>query len=104
MVFRNKHICINLVVVYLHLIALKKYNTKIEGCVRPPSRLLPKEHTGLPKGIQGHQNSCYIDATLYGMFAFSDAFDGLFLTKEINRTNQQLQETIQQNIVNPLRV
>jgi len=64
---------------------------------------VPTEHIGLPKGIQGQQNSCYLDATLYGMFAFSDAFDGLFLEREIGGTNHEIQEIIQQNIVYPLR-
>ena len=83
---------------------MEKFKAKIEDCVRPSSRLLLKEHTGLPKGIQGQQNSCYLDATLYGMFAFSDAFDGLFLMKRIGQENQKLQEIIQQDIVYPLRM
>lgn len=30
---------------------------------------------GRMKGIQGHRNSCYLDATLYAMFVQSTAFD-----------------------------
>ena len=82
---------------------MEKHKAKIETCVRPPNMLVPTEHIGLPKGIQGQQNSCYLDATLYGMFAFSDAFDGLFLEREIGGTNREIQEIIQQNIVYPLR-
>ena len=26
---------------------------------------------GRNKGIQGHQNSCYLDATLFAMFSFT---------------------------------
>ena len=33
--------------------------------------------TGRNKGIQGHQNSCYLDATLFSMFTFSSVFDSL---------------------------
>ena len=83
---------------------MEKFKAKIKKCVRSPSRLVPKQHTGLPKGIQGQQNSCYLDATLYGMFAFSDAFDGLFLEREIGGANQEIQEIIQEDIVYPLRM
>ena len=33
--------------------------------------------SGRNKGIQGHQNSCYLDATLFAMFSFTGVFDGL---------------------------
>ena len=74
--------------------------------VRPPSEL---KHIGKPKGIQGHQNSCYLDATLYGMFAFSDAFDDLFLedikfsSAESNKA-REIQEIIREEIVYRLRL
>lgn len=29
------------------------------------------------KGIQGHHNSCYLDATLFAMFTFTSVFDSL---------------------------
>lgn len=32
---------------------------------------------GKYRGIQGHHNSCYLDATLFSMFAFTYAFDSL---------------------------
>lgn len=32
---------------------------------------------GKNRGIQGHHNSCYLDATLFSMFAFTSVFDGL---------------------------
>ena len=31
------------------------------------------------RGFQGHQNSCYLDATVFGLFALNDVFDSLFL-------------------------
>ena len=74
--------------------------------VKPPSEL---KHIGKQKGIQGHQNSCYLDATLYGMFAFSDAFDGLFL-EDINfsaterNKAREIQEIIREEIVYRLRL
>lgn len=33
--------------------------------------------TGKFKGIQGHYNSCYLDATLFAMFTFTYVFDSL---------------------------
>ena len=85
---------------------------EIKGFVQPPSEL-SGHHIGLPKGIQGQQNSCYLDSTLYGLFAFSDAFDGLFLhMSTMDNANKdkvdiavqrQIQDVIQYKIVNPLR-
>lgn len=34
---------------------------------------------GRMKGIQGFRNSCYLDTTLYAMFAQSSAFDRLLM-------------------------
>lgn len=33
--------------------------------------------SGKFKGIQGHYNSCYLDATLFAMFTFTCVFDSL---------------------------
>ena len=41
-----------------------------------------REIIGDNKGIQGHMNSCYMDASLFGMFAFSSTFDPLFLKEQ----------------------
>ena len=91
---------------FIHTIALRDLKTKIEGFV-PASKLLLQIHTGLPKGIQGQHNSCYLDATLYGMFAFSDAFDALFLeadmTGDDKNPKMKIPKIIHQEIVNPLR-
>ena len=89
-------------------VAIKEEEYNPKGLyVKPPSELIQK-HTGKPKGIQGHQNSCYLDATLYGMFAFSDAFDDLFLEEvtlssaESNKA-REIQEIIRDQIVYRLR-
>ena len=73
-----------------------------------PAKLDTGTHIGRIKGIQGQHNSCYIDATLFGMFAFSDAFDDLFLDRciantEIERKKEEVQDIIQRKIVYPLR-
>ncbi|CAI8016038.1 Ubiquitin carboxyl-terminal hydrolase CYLD [Geodia barretti] len=75
-----------------------------------------QKYTGERRGIQGHQNSCYLDATIFGLFALSDVFDSLFLDKFKSLTLTSLQpETPTANvqkevgamlwkgIVNPLR-
>ena len=36
---------------------------------------------GLKKGIQGLDNSCYMDASLFGMFCFNEMLDEIFLKK-----------------------
>ncbi len=50
-------------------------------------------------GIQGHQNSCYLDATLFGLFALTMEFDDMFLRSAEDITSMILRK----NIVNPLR-
>ena len=91
---------------------MKHLLRETKGFVQSPSEL-SGQHVGLPKGIQGQHNSCYLDSTLYGLFAFSDAFDGLFLhTSTMDSRNKdkvdiavqrQIQDIIQYKIVNPLR-
>lgn len=36
------------------------------------------------KGIQGHYNSCYLDATLFAMFTFTYVFDTLLFRPPTN--------------------
>ena len=70
-----------------------------------------REIIGDNKGIQGHMNSCYMDSSLFGMFAFSSTFDSLFLkqstlssieTPSIQRYNE-VRNVLQTRIVFPLR-
>ena len=70
----------------------------------PPAYKFDEErHTDI-KGIQGYKNSCYLDATLYGMFTFSDAFDILFLEEvTANAEELSLQRKLKNDIVYPLR-
>jgi len=61
---------------------------------------------GRNKGIQGHQNSCYLDATLFSMFCFSSAFDALLYrprNKEDIPQYEEVQRVLREEIVNPLR-
>lgn len=58
------------------------------------------------KGIQGHHNSCYLDATLFSMFSFTSVFDAV-LFRERMPTDTEHYETVcdvlRDEIVNPLR-
>ncbi|XP_061095622.1 ubiquitin carboxyl-terminal hydrolase CYLD-like isoform X1 [Conger conger] len=54
------------------------------------------------KGIQGHYNSCYMDSTLFGLFACSSVLDSL-LFMATHRQEAAIQTTLLQQIVNPLR-
>ena len=71
--------------------------------VSPDNTFDEHKHTS-NKGIQGYKNFCYLDATLYGMFMFSDAFD--VLLKGNSTTNAEelyLQNILKSEIVYPLR-
>jgi len=61
---------------------------------------------GRNRGIQGHQNSCYLDATLFSMFSFTDVFDSvLYRPKgpaDIAKYDE-VQRVLREEIVNPLR-
>ncbi|XP_006273280.3 ubiquitin carboxyl-terminal hydrolase CYLD isoform X2 [Alligator mississippiensis] len=62
--------------------------------------------TGWKKGIQGHCNSCYLDATLFCMFTFSSVLDSLLLRPADKNDGESYVETrdlLRTEIVNPLR-
>ena len=73
-----------------------------EAPVQCATVLSKKQHIGKPKGIQGHQNSSYLDATIYGMFAFTDVFDKLFL-ETMSKHKNKVRHILLETIVNPLR-
>ena len=61
------------------------------------------KYLGEERGIQGHQNSCYLDATVFGLFALSDVFDSMFLKNPTNPTERDISSILWKRIVNPLR-
>ncbi|XP_076469899.1 ubiquitin carboxyl-terminal hydrolase CYLD-like isoform X2 [Babylonia areolata] len=81
----------------------------IAGDVSPPEVYSPEELTvvcGKQRGIQGHHNSCYLDATLLSMFYFTTVFDFIFNKPPLpgSSPDQQLvQKVLKEGIVNPLR-
>lgn len=61
---------------------------------------------GKSRGIQGHNNSCYLDATLFAMYSSTTLFDSL-LIRPPNRDDineyREIQRILRENIVRPLR-
>ena len=79
---------------------------ELEGNFLPPSKF-ENVKTGRMRGIQGHHNSCYLDSTLFAMFAFSMVFDSVLYRKKRSTDIQeyeQVQNALKNAIVNPLRV
>uniref|UniRef100_A0A0A9VZE2 ubiquitinyl hydrolase 1 n=2 Tax=Lygus hesperus TaxID=30085 RepID=A0A0A9VZE2_LYGHE len=79
----------------------------VPGCVPPVSGeedISPI--CGKYKGIQGHHNSCYLDATLFSMFTFTSVFDSLLYRPpgpgDIPNY-REVQKVLREEIVNPLR-
>jgi len=77
----------------------------IQGTIPPPPTL-GIERQGKMRGIQGHHNSCYLDATLFSMFAFTTVFDSLLYRSKTERDLEDyeaVQMVLKDGIVNPLR-
>lgn len=81
----------------LHDIALKHVSEEEDNA---PVSLALERYVGDEMGIQGHQNSCYLDATLFGLFALTNEFDAMFLQYAESST---IGKILWKNIVNPLR-
>ncbi|XP_064598934.1 ubiquitin carboxyl-terminal hydrolase CYLD-like isoform X2 [Liolophura sinensis] len=81
----------------------------IKDEVAPPSALDDVSFSklcGKYRGIQGHHNSCYLDATLFAMFYFTTVFDSIFYRprKEDDLPEyEEVQRVLKEGIVNPLR-
>ena len=61
------------------------------------------KYLGDGRGIQGHQNSCYLDATVFGLFALSDVFDSMFLGEARDKAGKEIKSILWKGIINPLR-
>nr|CAG4650040.1 EOG090X03LH [Sida crystallina] len=79
----------------------------VVGAVAPISQTSDIEKlSGKFRGIQGHHNSCYLDATLFSMFTFTSVFDCLLYrppTREDIPQYDEVQRILREDIVNPLR-
>ena len=89
----------------LHVALEKEYYKHDDNKERvPPDNTFDEHKHTSTKGIQGYKNSCYLDATLYGMFMFSDAFDVLLKGNSTTNTEElHLQNILKREIVYPLR-
>ena len=61
------------------------------------------KYIGDEHGIQGHHNSCYLDAIVFGLFALSDSFDEMLLEEPKTDIGQKIKHILWKGIVNPLR-
>ncbi|KAI6075127.1 Ubiquitin carboxyl-terminal hydrolase CYLD-like protein [Aix galericulata] len=57
---------------------------------------------GRMKGIQGHCNSCYMDAALFSLFSCTSVLDSMLFTP-FTLCDRNVQEILREEIVNPLR-
>ncbi|XP_045921129.1 ubiquitin carboxyl-terminal hydrolase CYLD [Micropterus dolomieu] len=61
-------------------------------------------YRGWKRGIQGHLNSCYLDATLFSLFSCCSSADWvLFWPSDPETDSSQAQDLLRCEIVNPLR-
>ncbi len=104
---------------YMHVRTYRYYYLYSNACLPPPPALqapleeLEEQHiipptqfyVGEKRGIQGHYNSCYLDSTLFGLFALSGVFDTMFLApdKDAPASRQEFKDLLAKKIINPLR-
>ena len=61
------------------------------------------KYLGDGRGIQGHYNSCYLDTTVFGLFALSNVFDSMLRTETRDPAGEEIRGMLWKGIVNPLR-
>ena len=84
---------------------LKGRSEMIEDPVPQPSNEdLDRFFVGDKRGIQGHQNSCYLDSTLFAMFGLTDVFDDLILEKPQDEVGAKIVKIMSNEIISPLRM
>jgi len=83
-------------------------DTDIQRALNNPLSFSPKEKEayGNWRGIQGENNSCYIDSTIYAMFAFTNKFDFLISSsnEKYDENEVMLQQILKLEIVNLIRL
>ena len=89
---------------YYHAVSIALIRYPLEE--RADQAVMPNQmekYLGDERGIQGHQNSCYLDATVFGLFALSEAFDSIFLPEAKDAAGREIRSILWKGIVNPLR-
>jgi len=85
-------------------LALETTVVSVKDYCSPITNLV--DFIGRDKGIQGQQNSCYMDSTLFAMFACTDVFDYI-LTRPASEYDvpnyADVQKILREQIVYPLR-
>ena len=101
-VFQLIEMCL-LVCCYHTALAVAMEEEVDQHLLDPPQQMM--KYLGNEKGIQGHQNSCYLDTTVFGLFALSDVFDDMFLraTEGAEGNKRTIKALLWKGIVNPLR-
>ncbi len=84
-------------------IALAKNVPQHDDSDTPGAPELFSRYIGNEHGIQGHHNSCYLDATVFGLFALSDSFDMMLLEEPQTEIGRKIKYILWKGIVNPLR-
>lgn len=88
---------------------------EVTGYVLPSSH--EEQYIGTWKGVQGDQNSCYMDASMFAMFSYLTIFDNFLRDPEndaddkkkvsidpsVAAERQEFRDIILHQIVNPLR-
>ena len=64
---------------------------------------LYKNYIGDSHGIQGHHNSCYLDSTVFALFALSESFDSVLQEDPNDQLGNDIKHILLKGIVNPLR-
>ena len=75
----------------------------VQSAPAPDAEKKVNKFIGTLKGIQGNQNSCYLDATLFGMFALNNYFDQMLLEEVQDEYGREVQDIISTKIIYPLR-
>ncbi|CAF4695930.1 unnamed protein product [Rotaria sp. Silwood1] len=72
-------------------------------CIKENLPPLDQPLLGVNKGIEGDSNSCYMDATIFCMFAYCNVFDSLLHMRTDKEPIEKLQQLLRENIVHVLR-
>ena len=89
--------------IIIFFIALARNAPVIEEIDTMGSPELFNLYIGDARGIQGHCDSCYLDSTVFGLFALSDSFDDLLLEEPTEEVGRKVKYFLCKGIVNPLR-
>ena len=78
----------------------------MEGFIVPPPETMDVYLKPKAQGIQGHHNSCYLDATLFAAFAFSSIMDSILFRQKTDNDIKEyelVQSVLRDKIIYPLR-